>query len=89
MSDALTQLEKRVAKLEEELREVKAQISKEPERPWWEKLVGSRKGDKTFEAVAREGRKIREAERRAARAEGKKAGKAKASRKAGASDRKG
>lgn len=68
-SDRLRQLEDRVVRLEEELRQLKAQLPAGPEKPGWRALVGTFKGDKVFHEIVREGRKIREAEREAARKE--------------------
>jgi hypothetical protein len=75
--DTLRQLEDRIARLEEELRQLQALVvkEKEPEKPWWERTAGMFKDSKVFDAIVREGRKIREAERRAARAEEAKAAK--------------
>jgi hypothetical protein len=70
-NDTLRQLEDRVARLEEELRQVKAQLAKakEPEKPWWEQIAGSMKGDKTYAAIVREIRKNRRANYQAVCAE--------------------
>jgi hypothetical protein len=67
-ADKVRELEERVARLEEELRQVKAGIAKdkEPEKPWWEQIAGSQKGSKAFEEVVREMEKNRRAERKAA-----------------------
>ncbi|HEV3259116.1 MAG TPA: hypothetical protein VG013_19745 [Gemmataceae bacterium] len=64
----LQQLEERVSRLEEDLRQVKTQLAKdkEPEQPWWERIAGSHEGDKTFEAIMREVRRNRRAEYAAA-----------------------
>jgi alpha-D-ribose 1-methylphosphonate 5-triphosphate synthase subunit PhnL len=71
-------LENRVARLEEEIQQLKIQLL-EPDRKGWQAIVGCYADKKTAEAIAREGRKIRRAEREAAlraereadRAEGK------------------
>jgi len=65
--EPLRQLESRVAMLEEELKRLKAQLQ-ERNRSGWESIVGIHEGDKAFEQIVREGRKIREADRKAARA---------------------
>jgi len=60
------QLEERVSRLEKELSEIKAQ-QVERNRRAFEALAGIHEGDKVFEEIVREGRKIREADRKAAR----------------------
>jgi hypothetical protein len=62
--DRLRQLEGRVTRLEEEVRQLKAQIAKEraPKKPWWEEIAGSMQGDKTYAAIVREIRKNRQAD---------------------------
>jgi tRNA pseudouridine-54 N-methylase len=70
--ETLRQLEERVSRLEEEVREVKSQLKKEPEKPWWEATSGIFEGSKTFEAVVREMRKNRKLDYEAAKREGRK-----------------
>jgi len=67
--NAVPELEKRVARLEEELRLVKAQLAQRrgPDRAGWESIVGSFEGDEAFHQIVQEGRKIREADRQRAR----------------------
>ncbi len=60
--DVLRQLEARVARLEEELGRVKRQLAIEQGKPWWKQIIGAFEGDKMFEAIAREGRRIRRAD---------------------------
>ena len=61
--NALDQLEKRVARLEDELREVKRTLSKEKAQPWWERTAGMFEGSKAFAEIVRLGRKIRRQDR--------------------------
>lgn len=67
-TDTIRHLEERLARLEEELRKVKIELGKgkEPEQPWWEKIVGSAKDSKAYEAIVREMRKNRRADYEAA-----------------------
>jgi hypothetical protein len=60
------QLEERVSRLEKDLQEIKAR-QVEKNRRAFEALAGIHEGDKVFEQIVREGRKIREADRKAAR----------------------
>jgi hypothetical protein len=64
----LGSLEDRVARLEEELRQVKALLTQEKEsrQPWWERIAGSRQGSQAFDAIVREMRKNRRADYEAA-----------------------
>jgi hypothetical protein len=70
--ETLRQLEERVSRLEEEVREVKSQLKKEPEKPWWERTAGMFKGDKAFAAMVREMQKLRRADYAAAQADSEK-----------------
>jgi hypothetical protein len=65
--EALHELVDRVARLEDELGKIKAQMLEQNRRNF-EAMAGSYGDRKTLEAIAREGRKIREADRAAARA---------------------
>lgn len=68
MSERIIQeLTERVARLEKELGQLKAEVSKKKpsEQPWWEKIAGSQKGDKVFAEIARLGAEIRQADREA------------------------
>jgi hypothetical protein len=58
--------EKRLAKLEKAVRQLQKLVTPKPEEPWWKRLAGIHAGDEAYEAIAGEGRKIREAERKAA-----------------------
>ncbi len=54
-------LEQRVARLEAELTEIRShQPPKEPEQPWWKKIVGMFADDPYFEAAVARGREYRE-----------------------------
>jgi hypothetical protein len=64
-NDTLRQLEERVARIEEELQQIRGLIAKakEPEIPWWEQIRGSFKDDPVFAEIVRLGRQIRRADR--------------------------
>jgi len=70
---AFHQLEDRVARLEEELRKIQTQLGEQSRRSF-DAMAGSYGDRKTLEAVAREGRRIRRAERESARAKDKEKG---------------
>jgi hypothetical protein len=61
------ELASRVARLEDELGKIKAQLVEQNRRSF-EAMAGSYGDRKTLEAIAREGRKIRDADRAAAHA---------------------
>ncbi|HMC63317.1 MAG TPA: hypothetical protein VKI65_00100 [Gemmataceae bacterium] len=64
-ADTLRQLEERVTRLEEELREVKALLPHQARKPWWERTAGMFEGDEAFAEIVRLGQKIRREERAA------------------------
>src|SRR5262245_19473507 len=68
MADDIKKLRERIEHLEKELAALKAKVNGQDQEPAWKKTAGSRRGSKFFLEVAREGQKIREADRRAARA---------------------
>ncbi len=69
MSDeVIQQLQQRVARLEEEVRQLKARQGGD-ERPWWQQISGSHAGSEVFEEVVREIQKNRNADYAAARKE--------------------
>ncbi len=59
----LAQLELRVSRIEEELRQLRGQLTEQPNKRGWEAIVGSFKGDKVFAEIVRLGRQIRRADR--------------------------
>jgi hypothetical protein len=67
--NGIHQLEERVTRLEEELGQLKLQLAKKEEKPWWERSAGMFKGDKMFEEIVQEMRKNRRADYAAAAAE--------------------
>lgn len=55
-------LQKRVERLERDLRELRRTVSKSPvpdDRPWWEQIAGCFENDAAFAEIVRLGRKIR------------------------------
>jgi hypothetical protein len=67
--ELLKQLNDRVARLEEALEKVQAELAaaKAPDKPWWEQIAGSHKDDPVFDEIVRLGAEIREKERKVAR----------------------
>ncbi len=57
-----TTLEKRLAKVEHELAEIKAEISRKRKEPWWQEIAGGFRGDPVFAEIARLGAEIRQAD---------------------------
>jgi hypothetical protein len=67
MSDTSHQLEARIARLEEEVRQLRSCLSDKRTPGGWEEIIGTHKGDKIFEEMVREMRKNRRADYAAAR----------------------
>jgi hypothetical protein len=63
------ELELQVAKLEEEVRDIRTLISNGSSVPWWRRTAGMFKDDPVFEEIMQEVRKNRRADYAAARAE--------------------
>ena len=59
MSNAIKDLERRVAQLEESLQEMRAFLTKKEGEPWWKRTAGAFKDDEVFEQIMREVRKAR------------------------------
>lgn len=63
-NEVIRRLEERVARLEDELRQLKDRSAKEQaQEPWWQKSAGMFEGDKAFAEIVRLGRQIRRAGR--------------------------
>ncbi len=57
-------LEKRVAELEAEVARLReSKVDKEPQEPWWKKMVGAFLNDPYFEEAMELGRRYRESTR--------------------------
>ena len=62
MENSLT-LEQRVEVIERELNFLKAQLPKNSQKPWWQKIVGVFENDPAFDEISSLGQKFREQER--------------------------
>ena len=60
MARSANQLEARLGKVEKELAVLKAQLSRNGSKPWYEEIVGSFKNDEAFAEIIRLGRLIRQ-----------------------------
>jgi hypothetical protein len=69
---AIQQLDRRLSRLEAEVRQLKKMAGTEEKGPWWERIAGRHKGDRVSMEIDRLGRRIREAERAKARGRGAK-----------------
>jgi hypothetical protein len=67
MASKVQQLESRVARLEQELLELKTRIKTDDRVPWYEQIVGAFKNDPAYAEITRLGQAIRKAERRRTR----------------------
>jgi hypothetical protein len=77
----IQQLDRRLSRLEEEVRQLKKMAATDEKGHWWQRIAGRYKGDEVSMEMDRLGRRIREAERAKARGNG-------ARQKAGQSRRK-
>ena len=59
MSKTTQELEVRLTRLEQELAEMKASLSKKSAEPWYRQIVGDFAGDKDHREIVRLGRLIR------------------------------
>jgi hypothetical protein len=59
---AVTNLEERIASLEEEMREIKALLKTlgNTQQPWWERCAGVSKDDPLFDAIIEAGQTYRQ-----------------------------
>ena len=61
-------IEQRIEALEEEVRQLRAAVKKDPgEPPWWERFGGMFKDDPVFDEIVDAGQKYRESLRRPAK----------------------
>ncbi|MBI4607253.1 MAG: hypothetical protein HY721_35255 [Planctomycetes bacterium] len=67
MASRVKDLENRVVQLEREVHKLKARLGREPQIPWYRRILGQFKDDPAFDEIVRLGRRIREAERRKTR----------------------
>jgi hypothetical protein len=59
MAQTTQQLEVRLARVEKELAELKANLAGKGEQPWYRRIVGDFAGDKAYAEIVRLGRLIR------------------------------
>jgi hypothetical protein len=59
MSKTTQQLEVRLARVEQELAELKAALAGRRAEPWYRQIVGDFAGDRAFEEIIRLGRQVR------------------------------
>jgi hypothetical protein len=59
MSRAIQQLEARLARVEEELAQLRAAVAGKRVEPWYRQIVGDFAGDKAFAEIIRLGQQIR------------------------------
>ncbi len=62
MENSLT-LEQRIEVIERELNFLKAQLPKNSQKPWWQKIIGVFENDPAFDEISSLGQKIRAQER--------------------------
>ncbi|MGO9920017.1 MAG: hypothetical protein ACLQIB_35660 [Isosphaeraceae bacterium] len=67
MASKVQELEKRMTSLEQEMRQLKAELGGGHKVPWYRQILGQFKDDPAFDEIVRLGRRIREAERRRVR----------------------
>ena len=67
MPSKTKQIEERLAKVERELKELKAALKPEPQVPWWQQISGAFKDDPVFDEIVRLGAAIRKADRKRSR----------------------
>jgi hypothetical protein len=65
--ERIQELENRLARLEEEFRQVQRRPVAEPAQPWWERTAGMFKDDKAFAEIVRLGQAARRADRERAK----------------------
>ena len=64
MPSKLSQLEKRLDRIEQELKELKAAVNPKPKVPWWREIMGGFKDDPVFDEIVRRGAQIRKRDRK-------------------------
>lgn len=67
MPSKISQLEKRLDRIEQELKELKAAVAPEPKIPWWREIEGGFKDDPVFADIVRRGAEIRKRDRKGRR----------------------
>ena len=59
MGDKFDVLERRVAKLEQEVALLTSRTTEQRDRPWWERIAGRFENDQAFDEIVRLGREYR------------------------------
>lgn len=59
MTTEMEQLERRVAKVEKELAELKSAVLQQDGVPWWRQILGDFEGDQDYQEIARLGQELR------------------------------
>jgi hypothetical protein len=67
VASKVSELEKRVRLIEQELRDLKEQVDRKRELPWYRQILGQFKDDPAFDEIVRLGRQIRESQRKRTR----------------------
>ncbi len=63
MAKKPTRVETRLARVEKEIRDLKASLTAQGRIPWWQQIDGVFKGDRAFAEIVRLGASIRKADR--------------------------
>ena len=63
MATKFTQIEERLRKLEEEVRDLKSATGQSNPLPWYRQVAGQFKDDPVFDEIVRLGKEIRDAEK--------------------------
>jgi hypothetical protein len=62
MDEDLQLLKDRVAKLEQDVGELKSRSVLQPDQPWWARIAGRFENDAAFDEIVRLGREYRESQ---------------------------
>jgi hypothetical protein len=62
MNQDIQLLKDRVAKLEQDIGELKSRSVSQADQPWWQRIAGRFENDPAFEEIVRLGREYREAQ---------------------------
>jgi hypothetical protein len=60
MGEELQLLEKRVARLEQDVSLLKSHTTEQGDRPWWERIAGRFENDEAYDEIVRLGREYRD-----------------------------
>jgi hypothetical protein len=65
MAETMLRLERRIARIEKDIRDLRDLITRKQSEPWWQRTAGMFEGDELFAEIVEEMRKQREADYRA------------------------